>query len=121
MPAPQKHHLLPLLLAVSLLSGWSADGARNDSRAEVAAPPGWMASVPSSRDIVVREGASTLIECNVTGSHDDIKWYNSRGPLLGEGGARRRKQLYLLPNLFLFYCHCRCLFDSCQNAADIKS
>lgn len=90
MPEPQKHHLLLLLLAVPVLSGRSADGAQNDSDVEVA----WLASVPSSRDIVVREGSSTLIECNVTGSHDDIKWYNSKGILLGEGGGRRRKPLY---------------------------
>lgn len=87
MSAPQKHYLLLLVL---LLSGWWADGAQNDSDVELVSPE-WVASVPSSRDIVVREGSSTLIECNVTGRHEEIKWYNSKGTLLGEGEGKRRK------------------------------
>ncbi|KAM9348559.1 microfibrillar-associated protein 3-like [Symphorus nematophorus] len=75
----QKHHLSHLLLAVLLLGGWTADGAQNGSESSV-----WLSSVSSSRYIVAKEGSSTLIECNVTGGHDDIKWYNSKGPLLGE-------------------------------------
>lgn len=43
-----------------------------------------LASLPTLRDIVVKEGTSTLIECNVTGVHDDIQWYNSKGHALGE-------------------------------------
>ena len=43
-----------------------------------------LADLPALRDIVVKEGSSTLIECNVTGSHDDILWYNSKGHILDE-------------------------------------
>ncbi|XP_054482159.1 microfibrillar-associated protein 3-like [Anoplopoma fimbria] len=81
MLPPQKHHLSHLLLTVLLLGGWTADGALNGSEALTSVR---LADVPSSRDIVVKEGSSTLIECNVTGGYDDIKWYNSKGPLLGD-------------------------------------
>lgn len=83
MLSPQKIHLLHLLLTVLLLFGWTADGAQNGSETEVVSLLR-QAGVPSSRDIVVKEGSSTLIECNVTGGYDDIKWYNSKGPLLDE-------------------------------------
>ncbi|GLD46342.1 microfibrillar-associated protein 3-like protein [Lates japonicus] len=78
----QEHHLSRLLLTILLLGDWSAEGAQNGSEVEAASSV-WLSSEPSSRDIVAREGSSTLIECNVTGGHDDIKWYNSKGPLLG--------------------------------------
>lgn len=74
MPAP---HTLRLLLLVATVSC----AAQNNSS------PVWTDSVPSSRDVVVREGSSALIQCNVTGSRDDVKWYNSKGRLLGEGGG----------------------------------
>ncbi|XP_070773640.1 microfibrillar-associated protein 3-like [Enoplosus armatus] len=79
----QKHHLSHLLLSVLLLGGRTADGAQNGSEAEMASSLR-LAGVPSSRNIVVKEGSSMLIECNVTGGHDDIKWYNSKGHVLGE-------------------------------------
>lgn len=80
---PQRRRRPPhLLLAALLLAVWAADGARNGSETE-AAPP-------SSRGVVAKEGSSALIECNVTGGHHEIKWYNSKGPLLGEGAGRRR-------------------------------
>nr|XP_033499581.1 microfibrillar-associated protein 3-like isoform X1 [Epinephelus lanceolatus] len=79
----QRHHLSLLLLTVLLLGGWTADGAQNGTETETMSSVR-LASIPSSRNIVAKEGSSTLIECNVTGSHDDIKWYNSKGPLLGE-------------------------------------
>lgn len=79
MSSAQRHHLSHLLLTVLLVGGWTADGAQNGSEAE-----GASFSVSSRRHIVVKEGSSALIECNVTGGHDDIKWYNSKGPLLGE-------------------------------------
>lgn len=85
----QERHLSRLLLTVLLLSDWTAEGAQNGSEVEAASSVR-LSSDPSSRDIVVREGSSTLIECNVTGGHDDIKWFNSKGPLLGEGAGRRR-------------------------------
>ncbi|KAK9536847.1 hypothetical protein VZT92_006601 [Zoarces viviparus] len=80
MFSPQKHHLSRLLLTVLLLGGRTADGALNGSEAvSPVLPP----SVPSSRNIVAKEGSSALIECNVTAAYDDIKWYNSKGTLLG--------------------------------------
>lgn len=79
-----------LLLTVLLLGGWAADGAQNGSEVEVSSPV-QLASVSSSMHIVVKEGASMLIECNVTGGHDGVKWYNSKGPLLGEDMGGRRK------------------------------
>nr|XP_046267495.1 microfibrillar-associated protein 3-like [Scatophagus argus] len=82
MISAQTHHLSHLLVTVLLLSGWTARGAQNASEAE-ATSSARLAGVSSSRLIVVKEGSSTLIECNVTGSHHDIKWYNSKGPLLG--------------------------------------
>ncbi|XP_044079055.1 microfibrillar-associated protein 3-like isoform X2 [Siniperca chuatsi] len=78
----QKHHLSHLLLSVLLLGGWTADGAQNGSEAEAASSMR-LTSVPSSGDLVVKEGSSMLIECNVTGGHNDIKWYNSKGRVLG--------------------------------------
>lgn len=47
------------------------------------ASPTQLVSVSSSRHVVAKEGCSILIECNVTGGHDDITWFNSKGPLLG--------------------------------------
>lgn len=83
MSPSQRHHLSHLLLTVLLLRGWMADGAQNGSETETMSSVR-LASIPSSRNIVAKEGSSTLIECNVTGSHSDITWYNSKGPLLGE-------------------------------------
>ncbi|KAG7484682.1 hypothetical protein MATL_G00052730 [Megalops atlanticus] len=43
------------------------------------------------RDIVVKEGSSVLIECNVTNaSHAGVLWYNSKGHILDEeeGGGK---------------------------------
>uniref|UniRef100_A0A3Q0S4P7 Microfibril-associated glycoprotein 3 n=1 Tax=Amphilophus citrinellus TaxID=61819 RepID=A0A3Q0S4P7_AMPCI len=62
-----------LLATFLLLSCWKADGTHN--------------GVPS---IVVKEGLSALIECNVTGAHDNIKWYNSKGPLQGDSTGKMR-------------------------------
>ncbi|XP_068456900.1 microfibrillar-associated protein 3-like [Clinocottus analis] len=74
MSPSQKRRLSRLLLSVLLLGGWTADGALNGS--EEAA-----SSVPS---IVVKEGSSILMLCNVTGGYENIKWYNSKGLLLGD-------------------------------------
>lgn len=90
MLSSQRHHLSLLLLTVLLLSGWTADGAQNGTETETMSSVR-LASVPSSSNIVAKEGSSTLIECNVTGSHDDIKWYNSKGPLLGKETSWRRE------------------------------
>ncbi|XP_062392803.1 microfibril-associated glycoprotein 3-like [Sardina pilchardus] len=58
------------------------DPSRNKSLVSVKT----LSDLPTSRDIVVKEGSSTLIECNVTGSHNDIMWYNSKGHILDEEG-----------------------------------
>ncbi|XP_071030889.1 microfibrillar-associated protein 3-like [Oncorhynchus clarkii lewisi] len=62
------------------------DGTQNRSLVSIH----YLASLPTLRDIIVKEGASTLIECNVTGKPDDIQWYNSKGHVLDaeEGGGK---------------------------------
>uniref|UniRef100_A0A3B5ML87 Microfibril-associated glycoprotein 3 n=1 Tax=Xiphophorus couchianus TaxID=32473 RepID=A0A3B5ML87_9TELE len=57
------------------------DGAHNDSEAGSVTE---LAPVASSRYILAKEGSSTLIECNVTEVQEDVRWYNSKGLLLGE-------------------------------------
>ncbi|XP_078121652.1 LOW QUALITY PROTEIN: microfibril-associated glycoprotein 3-like [Sander vitreus] len=90
MSPPQKHHLSHLLLlAVLLPARWTADGAKNGQRPRrseaEAVSSAHLAGigVPSGGEVTVKEGSSVLIECNVTAGYDDIKWYNSKGPLLG--------------------------------------
>ncbi|KAM4726195.1 microfibrillar-associated protein 3-like [Anableps anableps] len=81
----QLHRLLHTLLMLLLLGCWTADGAHNDT--EAGSFTG-LAPVPSGRYILAKEGSSTLIECNVTVVQEDVRWYNSKGLLLGdeEGG-----------------------------------
>lgn len=75
--------MLHLLLTGLLLSAWAADGAQNFSETVEVTSPVQLAST-SRLSIVAREGSSMLIECNVTGGRDHVKWYNSKGPLEGE-------------------------------------
>lgn len=82
MFSTQKLHLSHLLLLFLLFSGRTADGAQSGSEAGSTSPT-QLVSVSSSRHVVAREGCSVLIECNVTGGHDDVTWFNSKGPLLG--------------------------------------
>ncbi|KAK5858897.1 hypothetical protein PBY51_003006 [Eleginops maclovinus] len=82
MLPPQRHHLSHLLLTVLLFGGWAADGAQNGSEAEAVSSMRLVSL--SSGDIVVKEGTTVLIECNVTRGYNDTKWFNSKGPLLGE-------------------------------------
>lgn len=90
MVARQNNCLSHVLVTVLLLGDWTADGAHNDSERVSSMQ---LANIPSSRNIVVKEGSSTLIKCNVTGDHDDIKWFNSKGHLVGEGaGGMTRSQ-----------------------------
>ncbi|XP_029375508.1 microfibrillar-associated protein 3-like [Echeneis naucrates] len=79
MLSHHRRHLSGLLLAVLLLCGCTAEGDHNGS--EVAPP-----QHPS---MVVKEGSDTMIECNVTGSRRDVKWYNPKGLLLGEGTGEK--------------------------------
>nr|XP_040036306.1 microfibril-associated glycoprotein 3-like [Gasterosteus aculeatus aculeatus] len=86
MLPPHKHLLLLLLLAGLLLLGGGA-GAPVGSEAESSARAG---RVPSSGgSLLAKEGSSARIECNVTGGHEDIKWYNSKGHLLGDDAGGR--------------------------------
>ncbi|KAM4544978.1 microfibrillar-associated protein 3-like [Odontesthes bonariensis] len=73
-----------MLFVVLLLSGCTADGAHNESEAAASLQ---MTTFPSSKDIMVKEGSSILIECNITVRHEDIKWYNSKGHLLEDGAG----------------------------------
>lgn len=82
----QKHHMLHLLTSL-LISAWAADGAHNFSEMEDVSPV-HLASTFSMKSIVAKEGSSMLIECNVTGGRNDVKWYNSKGPLEGENTGR---------------------------------
>lgn len=72
-----------LLLSVLLLGGWPADGAQNASEPEVS-PSVQLTGASTSLHIVAKEGDSMLIECNVTGRHGGVQWFNSKGPLTGE-------------------------------------
>ncbi|XP_056140339.1 microfibrillar-associated protein 3-like [Lampris incognitus] len=46
--------------------------------------------LPAGGSVVVKEGASVLIRCNVTGAHLGVQWYNSKGLLLSELDEGRR-------------------------------
>ncbi|XP_015817354.3 microfibrillar-associated protein 3-like isoform X1 [Nothobranchius furzeri] len=81
MFSPENHHLSQTLLAVLLLAGCTAPGAPGGSEAVSQVQ---LDSVSSSRVIMVQEGSSALIECNVTEEQDGVMWYNSRGPLVGD-------------------------------------
>uniref|UniRef100_A0A667YTC4 Microfibril-associated glycoprotein 3 n=1 Tax=Myripristis murdjan TaxID=586833 RepID=A0A667YTC4_9TELE len=71
-----------LLLAVFLLSGKTGKQVAAD---------GAVSRVPTVREMVVKEGSSTLLECNVTGARDDIQWFNSKGALLDEDAGGKWK------------------------------
>lgn len=76
-----ERRLWRLALAVLLLLG-GTDGAQDGAEQN--------AGAAAAGHIVVREGSNMLIECNVTGGHNNIKWYNSKGPLLGEDAGRTK-------------------------------
>nr|XP_015205320.1 PREDICTED: microfibril-associated glycoprotein 3 isoform X1 [Lepisosteus oculatus] len=77
-----------LLLYASCAAAQGADGPQSDPPGNSSMIPAHrLASLPALRDIVVKEGSSTLIECNVTGSHEGIQWYNSKGHVLDEEGG----------------------------------
>uniref|UniRef100_F7B523 Microfibril-associated glycoprotein 3 n=1 Tax=Xenopus tropicalis TaxID=8364 RepID=F7B523_XENTR len=43
------------------------------------------ANSPAHRDLIAREGSSTVIECNLNATQNgDVVWFNSKGYLLGE-------------------------------------
>lgn len=79
---------MSVLLHTVLLLGWPAYAAQQASEVK-RAPPGLLTGSPTTDNLhmVAREGSSALIECNVTGQHNDVQWFNSKGALTGEGGA----------------------------------
>ncbi|XP_078087036.1 microfibrillar-associated protein 3-like [Mustelus asterias] len=57
---------------------------------------GSLSSLPAHRDLIVKEGTSVLIECNVNSSYlHNVLWYNSKGDLLEETGETDGKWLIL--------------------------
>ncbi|XP_008426679.1 microfi brillar-associated protein 3-like [Poecilia reticulata] len=79
----KKHCLSHALLL--LIGCWRANGSHNDSEAGSFTE---LAPVASSRYILAKEGSSMLIECNATDVQEDVRWYNSKGLLLGEEGGK---------------------------------
>lgn len=79
----EKRHLSLLLLTALLLGGWTAEAAHNGSEVRAAS----LTQPSNNHSIVVKEGSNTLIECNVTRGHDDMKWYSPKGDLLGDGAG----------------------------------
>ncbi|MGH0166567.1 UNVERIFIED_CONTAM: hypothetical protein FKN15_057810 [Acipenser sinensis] len=59
--------------------------AREQQHNETALPFQLLARLPARRDVIVREGSSAVIVCDVTGGQDArVVWYNSKGNLLEE-------------------------------------
>uniref|UniRef100_A0A3Q2QS99 Microfibril-associated glycoprotein 3 n=1 Tax=Fundulus heteroclitus TaxID=8078 RepID=A0A3Q2QS99_FUNHE len=85
MLSSHKHCLSHALLLLLLIGCWKADGAPNGTEAGTFTQ---LATGPSGKYILAKEGSSMLIECNVTADREDVRWYNSKGLLLGneEGG-----------------------------------
>lgn len=83
----ERLHMSVLLLTVLLL-GWPAYAAQQASEPKTA-PPGLLTGISTtgSLHMVAREGSGVLIECNVTGQHNGVQWFNSKGALTGEGGT----------------------------------
>lgn len=79
---------MSVLFHTVLLLGWPAYAAQQASELK-RAPPGLptVTTTTGSLHMVAREGDNVLIECNVTGQHNDVQWFNSKGALTGEGGA----------------------------------
>ncbi|MBN3276723.1 MFAP3 protein, partial [Polyodon spathula] len=58
---------------------------REQQRNKTALPLQLLARLPALRDVIVEEGSSAVIACDVTGRQDaDIIWYNSKGHVLEE-------------------------------------
>lgn len=63
------------------IAGCSCADAAQDSSAQPRLVNG-----PFSRDIVAREGSDVVIECNVTESFNEVRWFNSKGAVPSEDG-----------------------------------
>ncbi|XP_069754575.1 microfibril-associated glycoprotein 3-like [Narcine bancroftii] len=60
------------------------------------AGPNFLSNLPTHHDLIVKEGTSVLIECNVNSSQFyNILWYNSKGSLLKETSETVGKWLIL--------------------------
>ncbi|XP_034462848.1 microfibrillar-associated protein 3-like [Hippoglossus hippoglossus] len=80
---------LLLCVLLLLLCGRAAQAAPSRSEDEAASSPARMVADPSDRVIVVKEGSDTLIECNVTRGHTDVKWFSPKGAELGEEAGEK--------------------------------
>lgn len=101
---PHNPHLSHWLATFLLLNCWKAGGAHKGSEVVTSMQ---RASIPP---IVVKEGSSMLITCNVTGTHDNISWYNSKGPLQGDDAGRTRKWSSEILISFEFFSSCMAFF-----------
>lgn len=101
---PHNPHLSHWLATFLLLNCWKAGGAHNGSEVVTSMQ---RASIPP---IVVKEGSSMLITCNVTGTYDNISWYNSKGPLQGDDAGRTRKWSSKILISFEFFSSCMAFF-----------
>lgn len=85
-------------ILVILVMVESGDAHIDPGRNKSLLPVKGLADLPALRDITVKEGSSTLIECNITGSHNDILWYNSKGHILDEErGGKYAYSIYQPP------------------------
>lgn len=101
---PPNPHLSHWLATFLLLNCWKAGGAHNGSEVVTSMQ---RANIPP---IVVKEGSSMLITCNVTGTRDNISWYNSKGPLQGDDAGRTRKWSSEILISFEFFSSCMAFF-----------
>uniref|UniRef100_UPI00398F8A49 microfibrillar-associated protein 3-like n=1 Tax=Pristiophorus japonicus TaxID=55135 RepID=UPI00398F8A49 len=81
----------------TLYNGTNSSYVRTE-KASSAAQAGsrFLSNLPAQRDLIVKEGTSVLIECNVNSSQlHNILWYNSKGNLLEESRETDGKWLIL--------------------------
>ncbi|KAM9788925.1 microfibril-associated glycoprotein 3-like [Neosynchiropus ocellatus] len=67
-----------------LICGCSCADAAQDASAQLR-----MVNGPFSRDLVAKEGTDIVIECNVTESFSEVRWFNSKGAVASEDGRWR--------------------------------
>ncbi|XP_053574675.1 microfibril-associated glycoprotein 3 [Bombina bombina] len=81
--------LSPMLLGIGLATAISINGSDSQglkpNNASFQTPLQISANSPAHRDLIAKEGSSTVIECNINATeHGDIVWFNSKGHPLGE-------------------------------------
>ncbi|XP_076843054.1 microfibrillar-associated protein 3-like [Brachyhypopomus gauderio] len=82
MRRPADLRLLALMVSVHVACGVTAPSQR-----ERAVSAEELARLPAPHHVLANEGASVVMECNVTGARDGVVWYNSKGHLL-HGGSK---------------------------------